>query len=490
VAPKPTFDNRMVRWNKQCYNSRNLRLAGLDSLKHAILAPSHASTEERAAERESPHMTRTSHRLISRWLPIGSLIILYSGFAIAYNVKVPLYEAPDEHSHVAYVDALQRTGRIPDIPRIYEAVGPPFYHAVGAATLKIVGFSPPFIGLPENPNHATEANLWLHTPTENDLPYRGPVLSIHVLRGISMMFGIGTVVLVYLIASLLFPGRPLLAWAAGANTALLPQFAFVGGSVMNDTTLAFFSAAAVYSVLRIVKDGALVWVSVCAGSLALGFLTEAAMIVVAIVCALALLVSPLSWPRRGFALTAFVAASFAVAGWFYIRNWVEFGAIYPVEKINSGLGPPRPLTDPVYREVFLSTLQQSYWYTGGWMNVRVGGTMYQFLDVIAGMAFGGAILMIVRNKLSPFQQRGLLILGILFALAVFEVFWISVRISLESQGRFLFIAQPAIALLFALGINALFQRDSQRDHPAVLLLPAILFGLNIGIFTLTLPTYY
>jgi len=124
------------------------------------------------------------------------------------------------------------------------------------------------------------------------------------------------------------------------------------------------------------------------------------------------------------------------------------------------------------------------------MNVRVGGTMYQFLDVIAGMAFGGAILMIVRNKLSPFQQRGLLILGILFALAVFEVFWISVRISLESQGRFLFIAQPAIALLFALGINALFQRDSQRDHPAVLLLPAILFGLNIGIFTLTLPTYY
>ena len=124
------------------------------------------------------------------------------------------------------------------------------------------------------------------------------------------------------------------------------------------------------------------------------------------------------------------------------------------------------------------------------MNVRVAGTMYQFLDVVAGMAFGGMILTLVRNKLSAFQQRGLLVLGILFALAIFEVFWISVRISLESQGRFLFISQPAIALAFALGINALFQKDTQRDHPAVLLLPAILLGLNVGILTLTLPTYY
>ena len=387
-------------------------------------------------------MQATRRRLRRGWLPVCSLILLYSSLAVAYNMKVPLYEAPDEHSHVAYVDALQRTGHIPDIPRIYEAVGPPFYHAVGAGTLKLFGFSPPFIGLPENPNRSTEANFWLHTPGEDDLPYRGPVLSIHVLRGISTLFGIGTIILIYLIVSLLFPGRPLLAWAAGA------------------------------------------------GSLSLGFLTEAAMIVVAVVCALALLLSPLSWRQRALALAILIAAPLAVAGWFYIRNLVEFGAVYPVDKIKGDLGPPRSLDDPVYREVFLSTLQQSYWYTGGWMNVRVAGTMYQFLDVIAGMAFGGMILTLVRNKLSAFQRRGLLLLGVLFALAIFEVFWVSVRISLESQGRFLFICQPAIALLFALGINALFQRDSQRDHPALLLLPTILVGLNIGILTLTLPTYY
>jgi len=124
------------------------------------------------------------------------------------------------------------------------------------------------------------------------------------------------------------------------------------------------------------------------------------------------------------------------------------------------------------------------------MNVRVAGTMYQFLNVIAGMALGGMVVMVIRNKLTLLQRRGLFLLTVLFGLAMFEVFWISTRISLEAQGRFLFIAQPAIALLFALGISTLFQRDAQRDHFAVLLLPVILLGLNIGILTLTLPTVY
>jgi len=424
------------------------------------------------------------------WLPIFSLIVLYSTFAVAYNIEVPLYEAPDEQSHVAYVDALQRTGRIPDVSRIYEAVGPPFYHAVGAATLKLIGLSPPFIGLEKNNDPSTGPNYWFHTPGENDLPYRGPVLSIHALRGISTIFGIGTIVLVYFIALLLFPNRRWLAWAAGANTALLPQFVFVGASVMNDTAVAFFGAAAVYSILRVVKEGAFVWVLVTAGSLALGFLTEASMVVVAVVCAVALLLSPLSWRGRGLALSVLVTVPLAVAGWFYIRNLIEYGAVYPGDQINTGLGPPRPITDPVYREVFFDSVQKSYWYVGGWMNVGIADALYQFLNVVAGMALGGIIVIAVGNKLTLLQRRAAVLLTILFAMGIVEVFWISTRISFEAQGRFLFVAQPAIALLLALGISALFQRDPQRDHAAAIVLPIVLLGMNIGILTLTLPGAY
>jgi Dolichyl-phosphate-mannose-protein mannosyltransferase len=466
--------------------SPSLRLAGLDSLWNAVLAPSPSVPEGTAAAGE--RAADTQRPLIRRWLPVGSLVVLYVALATAYNITVPLYEAPDEHSHVAYVDHLQKTGEIPDIPRIYEAAGPPFYHAVGAAVMKVAGFSPPFIGLPLNPQYPVQQNHWLHTPDENDLPFRGPVLSIHVLRGVSTLFGAGTVVLVYLIVSLLFPGRWLLAWAAATNTALLPQFAFVGGSVMNDTTVAFFGAAAIYAMLRVVKEGETLWVLVAATSLALGFLTEAAMIVVAIVCALALLFSPLSWKGRGLALVALVAAPLAVAGWFYIRSLVLFGDVYPTTILRPV--PPPPLTDKLFREVFLSTLQESYWYTGGIMNVRVALVVYQFLNIVAGMAVAGVVVTLIRDKLTTFQRRGVFLLAALLAMAMLEVMYINTRIGYESQGRFLFVAQPAIALLFAFGINALFQRTSQRDHFSMVLLPVLLLAVNIGILTMTLPTVY
>ena len=116
--------------------------------------------------------------------------------------------------------------------------------------------------------------------------------------------------------------------------------------------------------------------------------------------------------------------------------------------------------------------------------------MYQFLDILAGTAVGGLVLIAVRKNLSSLQRQGLLLLGALLLLALLEVLFVSVRISYQPQGRYLFVAQPAIALLFAIGFAALFQRNPQRDHVAALLLPVILLGLNVGILTLTLPTVY
>ncbi len=461
-------------------------MAGLGSLINAVLVPSPSPIAEQTA---APLVDASESRRgrARAWLPLGSLIVVYATLAIAYNVSVPLNEAPDEQSHAAYVDSLQRSGRIPDVRQTYEAAGPPLYHATGAAVLKLFGFSSPYIPFERNAEYPTTANFWLHNPGENDFPYRGPVLSIHILRGVSTIFGIGVIVLVYFTTLLLFPGRRLLAWAAGANTALFPQFAFVGASVMNDTAVAFFGAAAVYSSLRVVKEGAPLWVLATAASLALGFLTEASMIVVACVCALALLVSPLSRRSRGLAISALVVVPLGVAGWFYVHNLVEYGSVFPGDLIDDG--PAVPLTNEIYREIFLPTLQKSYWYVGGWMNVLVIGAMYQFLDVFAGLALGGLIVVGLRNNLTLLQRRGLLLLTVLFAVAIFEVIWISTRISYSAQGRYLFIAQPAIALMLALGINGLFQKD-ERDHPVLLLLPAILLGLNVGVLTLTLPSAY
>jgi hypothetical protein len=468
-------------------NTLSSGLAGFDSLKNAVLTPSAPMAEPEIVAKESAAATRGV--TTRNWLlPIASLVAIYVALATAYNMSVPLYEAPDEQSHVEYVDSLYRTGRIPEIAQTYEAIGPPLYHAAGAAVLKLFGFSPPHIPLERNADQSVRANLFLHNPGENDLPYRGPVLSIHVLRGISTIFGLGTIVLVYFIALLLFPERRLLAWAAGANTAVLPQFAFVGASVMNDTAVAFFGAAAVYASLRVVKGGATSWVLVAAGSLALGFLTEASMIVAATVSFLALLFAPLSWRGRLLAIGALVAVPLAIAGWFYVERLVEFGHVYPGDQIADG--PAFPITSPVYRDVVVFAFQQSYWFTGGWMNVRVSGAIYALFDVVSGMALGGMIVIVMGRGLTVFQRRGLVLLTALFTMAVIEVLWVSSTISLAAQGRFLFIAQPAIALFLAAGTGALFQRDVRRDHAAIVVLPVVLLALNIGILTLTLPAAY
>jgi hypothetical protein len=341
-------------------------------------------------------------------------------------------------------------------------------------------------------------NEYLHTPAENDLPFRGPVLSIHVLRAVSTLFGAGTVVFVYLIVRLLFPSRPLLAWSAGANTALLPQFAFVGGSVMNDTAVACFAAAAVHFSFRFMKEPSAKWLLAAAGSISLGFLSEGSMFVVAAICASAIgLFSPVPWRRRTIAVGFLAAASFAIAGWFYIDHLLKYGEIFAAEAMRtcpgcsiSPLGPGLPLDHPNFRGDFQSMLDRSYWFVGGVLNVYVVDVMYQFLDVLAGMALGGVILVILRKDTSSFQQKGLFLLGCLFLAAVLAITLSSVRISYQAQGRYLFVAQPALALLFALGLAALFQRDTPRDHIASLLLPVILLGLNLGILTLTLPTVY
>jgi 4-amino-4-deoxy-L-arabinose transferase-like glycosyltransferase len=386
-----------------------------------------------------------------------------------------------------------RTGRIREITQdTYEAASPPLYHVTGAGALKLLGLSPPFVEVPPNPDFPSQQNNFLHTPAEDDLPFRGPVLSIHLLRAISTFFGAGTVVVLYLIVRALFPGRPLLAWSAGANTALLPQFAFVGGAVMNDTAVIFFTTLALYACLRLVQGGSWRWVVLASISLSCGFLIEGSTIVAATVCALAVMLSPHSWRRRVTTVGLLAAVSMATAGWFYIANLVEYGEIFPINALRevAPFDPALPLDHPNYRGHFQTLLSRSYWFVGGPMRVYVVDAMYQFLDVVAGMALAGAIVFGLRHKFSSIQKRGLTLLFLLLILTLVEVTLFSVRIGYQPQARYLFIALPATSTLLALGLISLFQRDTERDNLAAFLLPAILFGLNVGILTLTLPTVY
>src|SRR5919109_3160831 len=196
--------------------------------------------------------------------PPALIVAGFIALSTGYNIRVPLYEAPDEIVHARYVRTIAEEGELPRLssPDEYESWQPPLFYAVGAAALKLFRLdSPP--ELPMNPKFEWNPDLpgqrskFLHTSQE-DYPYSEPALAVHVLRGIGTLFGAGTVLLIYLTALLVFPNQRLLAFAPGATASLIPQFAFISATVSNDPPAFFFAAATVYFGLRYLRKASMI----------------------------------------------------------------------------------------------------------------------------------------------------------------------------------------------------------------------------------------
>ncbi len=421
-----------------------------------------------------------------KWLPLVAIVAGFLVLASSYSVQVPVYEAPDETAHAQYANFLVTHAQLPDIPQSYEGWQPPLYYAVGGLALKMLGLDS-LPSLAVNPNRGIEPNFLIHTSAES-FPYSDSVLSVHVLRWISALFGAATLVVIYFTALMLFPKRKLLAFSAAATAGLVPQFAFMSGSVDNDIPAVFFGSLVIYFGLRLLKEGSLACGLGAALALSLGGLTKTTALWAGVIPLLAIFLSPTSWPRRGQLLSLVTALPLATAGLFQLRNYLVWGAVLPGEVLAGSR--PLDLWDPAYRRVFLGLLRESYWYMGGWMSVRLSPIIHDALNVISVLALGGVIVAFVSNQLSAFQRQGLLLLGLLCVVALLCIVYFSVRMDFQPQGRYLFVAQPGFAILFTLGLGALFSRDLRVDHPMTLALPLVLIAVNVSIFTINLPRAY
>ena len=433
----------------------------------------------------APPASRLRETALS-WAPIAAIVAGFLALAFSYSVQVPVYEAPDEIAHAQYANFLATHTRLPDIPQSYEGWQPPLYYAVGGLALRALGLDS-LPSLEVNPSRGAESNFYFHTADES-FPYSDPALAVHVLRWITALFGAATLVVVYLTALLLFPQRKLLAFSAAATAGLVPQFAFMSGSVDNDMPAVFFASLVTYFGLRLLKEGHVVWGLGAAVALSLGGLTKTTALWSGVVPLLAIFMSPAPWPRRGQMLSLLIALPLSTAGLFQLRNLIIWGDVWPGDLI--GGSRPLDLWDPAYRRVFLGLVRESYWYMGGWMSVKLSPIIHDALNVISVLALGGVIVAFVSNQLSAFQRQGLLLLGLLCVVALLCIVYVGVRMDFQPQGRYLFVAQPGFAILFTLGLGALFSRDVRVDHPMTLALPLVLIAVNVSIFTINLPRAY
>ncbi len=441
-----------------------------------------------------------------------------------WSVTVPAFEAPDEPGHFRYVQQLAQGRGLPvqgrDGDYDPEFSQPPLYYAVQAAMARLV----PSDGAPvpdwdrHNPyqNRTVEGNvnLYSHSPSES-FPWSGPILQLHIMRLVNLLFAALTVAATYGIAreAGLAPG---LSSAAAGLVGLLPQFDFIAGALNADNAVTAFAALALWLLLR--------WMDRPAGFVLgplLGLAAGAAMLskVSGLAVAGLVMVAMLwhAWRKRqpALALQAGLAGGVAAAaaGWWYVRNLLLYGDALGWQPMLAAIGAmlrPEPLSP---FQAALALLRQ--WPTGvgvfGWNNLRLPSLAYALAGSSAGLALIGLVAFVAApsalgairsaagggheraakalalaerrwgaGALQPWAVGILCLWSAVFAVSL--VRWVEVNAD-AAQWRLLFPAFPALAVLVILGLSRLAK-------PLAALAPAVLAGFSAASLLLVVRPAY
>ncbi len=424
-----------------------------------------------------------SHRLLS--LTLGAFVVL----GIVYSVVTPIFEAGDEIWHYPFVQSLA-TGhglpiQDPAVKTLWEQEGgqPPLFYALAALATAWVDTR----DLPErlwlNP-HARigipllsgNKNLIVHTSAES-FPWHDTALAVHLIRLLSLLFSAATVALTYALALEVKPGDKKLAAAASAVVALNPMFLFISASVNNDSLAVMLATLSLLLLVQLVTRGAtirrFIVLGVVLGLAALSKVSDAGLLVVA-----ALVFAYLLWrevkigrgrkrsiaekenePRPMVVLSQQARTIFtgsilcaglvvAIAGWWYLRNWLLYGDPLAFNVwVQIAGGRPNPVT-PLGLLSEFQGFRISFWGNFGGVNLIAPDWVYVLLDAVSLLAAVGLFIGLFRRTLA-----GLLALPALwFAIvSISLVRW--TLLTLASQGRLIFPAIAAVAILFVHGLE-------------------------------------
>jgi hypothetical protein len=297
-------------------------------------------------------VTGSESRRAGRGWPAWPLAVIVLGhwvLGLGFNYITPVLEGPDEPNHFLFIRYLQIYHQLPvqgtelNAVRAHHA---PAYFVLGALLL---AWSPPgsaadwaSLGFQENPRYLfrlddpepDNKSVWLHGRPDEQWPYQGLPLAVHVARLLSLAFSTLAVVLTYWAAATMWPGNLPLAVLAAGLVAFDPMVAFMGAIVQNDTATLASGAAVVLLLSRNLRRSPGFWDWLLVGTvLAVGILFKSGLLAMAPVVAAGALYAAWragpAWRARGRAL---LASAFGVAlpialldGWWFVRNQMLYG---------------------------------------------------------------------------------------------------------------------------------------------------------------------
>lgn len=415
-------------------------------------------------------MKRFSPTINPLILIVGAYLIL----GLVYSTTIPLFEAPDEQLHFAFVQYLatghglpiQTLGQPAHLAR-QEGSQPPLYYFLAAGATFWIDTSD-FPGIIwENPHYGFDVpgivndnkNLFIHTAAE-DFPYHGAALAIHLARLISLLLGATAIVFTYLLTLEILPDKNILAYSSAAMVAFVPQFLLVSSAVSNDSAIVALSAFSLWMIVRMFQVspglGSVVGIGAAVGLASLAKVSGLGLVLLGFI---GLMVVTWKDPRKMAMYSSVMLMSFAlVGGWWYLRNWLLYGEFTGTEMMLHIFGARQTPLTTSQMLAQLGEVWETFWIGFGWGNIRAQPAVYNLLAVVVLIGIFGLVVLIARRRKSPVGNLpSLFPVGTLlvWAIMVFAEFFRWMMVTQAPHGRLLFPALPAVMPLFGIGLSSL-----------------------------------
>jgi 4-amino-4-deoxy-L-arabinose transferase-like glycosyltransferase len=451
---------------------------------------------------------------------IGLLLLaLFTlGKSLVWVAVNPPFNSGDETAHLQYVMQLRNTGQLPVFKFAPDCSPGENSTPADPAALQLIrdtGYAE-VVPFTVKPYESYQPPLYYLVAALVALPLaRDDALgTLYASRVVSALLVTATVIIAaFAVRELTL--KPWLGLVVGALLASLPTFGFFGGLANTDNMLNLFAAATTLAALWLLRTPR----RLLSGSLLLGALAGGALLskvsglalvpvgLLAIAFALSTTTSgdgPDWWRAflRNLRTWAFwrrllvygglyAVGLLVVAGWWMARNVVEYGDLtatanhfkYGATCWGPTIAAEGPGKVPAYLANLAMLTPFSFIANFGWGDEHVGRTFYfavilplLLVDIFLGLRW----LTRHAGRLLPFQQQGLVVLGV----QVFMTFalFISFNFTVQYQpvGRYLFMAVLPITGFLAIGLLMPFANNPRVTRVLLVAALAGLTALTIG----------
>jgi 4-amino-4-deoxy-L-arabinose transferase-like glycosyltransferase len=431
-----------------------------------------------------------------------AVAILYVCLATAYNLANPLFESPDEHLHYGFVRYLLRERRLPVVhldapPTEYHQ--PPLYYVLTALLTSPFPHDDtadltrpnPFWAYAIDQVGRDNKNQFLHDP-EARIALASPILTVHLTRVVSTLFGLGVIVLTWLLAREFAPDR--LAVAAMAVVAFIPNFLLTTASITNDSLAILLGAGACLFFVRILAHKAppppVTWIgpSVLMGTALITKLNIWPLLPLSALVVALLALRVRSWRMFLTGGAILLAAALVLGGWWVVRNYMLYGDFTGLAANAAAWGVRGPMTAPEYL-VELRNLRRTFWANFGYGNVPVPGWVYALADTFM---IGGVIGLLVtasrrRWNIDAIRRDQVLVLLVYLLMTFIGLLWSMPR-QIAVTGRHFYPVLPVIAVALVGGWSAFVPPDRHGCLATAITVLMLTFALGAWIGVL-LPAY-